>query len=253
MKMKTAVLLGGICALSVLVSGCTKIQSWVRAKPAAVSPFLEHPELLTKQKATFPFHYFYLKKNAGKYDSIYVAPVNTKYLRDNKNWAKLDQKMAKSLGSDINNLAVFTRQTFRSEFAKVKGPKRLNVVEKITDPKHTLIVELAIVGIVPTKAELVILGTAANILLPGIGAVAGQLATGSVTMECMVRNAGTREIIAMFANTEKGQQAILNIAGMTWYNSAKNNITKQAEHTAKVFAGKDYSYTYRRLIKIIEI
>jgi len=233
-----------------VLTGCQTIEEKTRIKPEPISDFLDHHELLVAQKPSFPFHYFYLKEDAGTYKNIYIAPVDTTYLRKNKNWAAVDEKMAQTIGSDIQKLADFMQNAYKNEFLMAKGNK-LNVVESPNLP-DTLILESAIIKIVPTKAEVVILGTAANLILPGISAIAGQIATGTITIECRIRDAKTKKIIAMYANTEQDQHAILNIAGMQWYTSAENNIRKQANYTARIFSGADYSTTRRRLIKIIE-
>jgi len=242
----------GAVAAAVLFFGCQSMEEKARVKPAEVSPFLQHPELLVAQKPAFPFHYFYLKKNAGTYKNIYIAPVNTEYLRKNENWAALDEALAKQIGSDIQKLADFMQKVYAEEFSRIEGDNQLKVVDSPDDEK-TLVLESAIVAIVPTKAELVVLGTAGNLFLPGIGVLTGHLAAGSVTIECMIKDAKTGEIIAMYANTEQDQKAVLNIAGMTWYTSAENNIRKQADYTARVFSGQDYSVTRRKLIKIVEL
>jgi len=241
-------------AAAFLLTGCRELETLNRVEPAKLSAFLPHQELLKRQEATFPFHYFYVRKKIGKYDNICVAPVETRYMRRNEYWAKLDQKVAAQIGSDIKNLAGFAQKTFKEAFQNASDELRLKVVDSAKGAKgKTLLVRLAIVSIVPTKAELNYLGIAADIFIfPGISAIAQEAASGTITMECVIEDAETGTIVAMFADTEKAQSTVINLAGMTWYRSAERNIESLAQATADIFSGRDYSYFQRPIVTLFE-
>jgi len=240
-------------ALSLILAvGCStdRVQERMRAKAADMSDFLPDHELLVKQPATFPFHYFYLKENAPVYENVHVAPVSIDGLRKSDGWAEFDKALSGRLGSQVGDLRDFMRKAYEQAFRRQSqvSDRHLKVVDSADRPK-TLVVETAIVAVKPTKAELNAAGTAASFAVPGIGLVTSLASEGSITVECRVRDAGTGEIIAMYANTENDPKAVLPVASFTWLNSARINIKMIADQTAKVLAAKDYR-TVRRAFPI---
>lgn len=227
----------------VIAAGCTteKIHKTMRAKPVEISEFLPNQERLVRQPDTFPFHYFYLKENLPAYENVYVAPVSTETLRKSEGWAKLDHELSAQMGTKVDDLAAFTRTAYQKAFAdqKLTGG-RFKVVDR-DDLPNTLVVEPAIVSIVPTKAELNAVGTAASIvLLMPIGIVTSAASAGAITVECRIRDAATKEIVAMYADTESDPKAVFNPASFTFMNSARINVKMIAGQTARLMAAEDY-------------
>ncbi len=236
----------GSAAALLMFCGCNSdtIYEVTTPKDGEVSNFLPHHELLAKQPAKFPFQYFYMRKKPHRYDNIYIAPVDTTYLRKSVHWEKFDQDMAKKLGSDIQGLANFMHDTYEKEirdYPKADKPKVVN------SPRlgNTAVMRTAIVAIVPTKAELNAVGIAANLLLPGISCIVQQLAAGSIAIECKVLDAQTNEILAMYSAVFQDQAAVINLKALSWYGSAQRNIEKAAKDTAIIFATRDYNSIQR--------
>jgi len=244
--MKTSFAVGCLLSVLVVAAGCStdKLHERMRAKAAEVSDFLPNHELLVQQPATFPFHYFYLKENASAYEHVHVAPVDMDGLRKSDGWAEFDKALGGKLGADVNDLCDFMRKAYEQAFRRMTGPGTLKVVDGKTLPK-TLVVETAIVAVKPTKAELNVAGAAASFVCPVIGVATSVMSTGSITVECRVRDAATGEIVAMYADTEKDPAAVIPVASLTWLHSARINIKTVAANTAKVLAAKDYR-TVRR-------
>jgi len=235
--------------LLVLVAGCStdRVHEHLRADAEPLSDFLPNHRLLVKQPATFPFHYFYLKKNAPVYENVYIAPVSIDSLRKSNGWAEFDKALSGKLGSQVGDLRDFMRKAYEQAFRRQSqvSDRHLKVVDRADRPK-TLVVETAIVAVKPTKAELNALGTAASFVVPGIGIVASLASEGSITVECRVRDARTGEIVAMYADTETDPKAVLPVASFTWLSSARINIKMIADQTAKVLAAKDSWRSVRR-------
>lgn len=232
-----------------------KVHSALRADPAPLSGFLPDHHLLVRQPDTFPFHYFYLRKHLPAYENIHIAPVNVQYLRESDGWARFDRMLSGRLGGDIEDLARFMRRAYVQAFRQSSIRPRLRVVNR-RDLPRTLVLETAIVGLVPSKAELNALGLAGSFIVPGIGLVTSFMSTGSVTVECRIRDGRTGRILAMYANTETDPKALLSISGYTWLTTARINIKTMAAQTARVLAARDYRTVERdfplRFVSLIQ-
>jgi len=237
---------GAFALTMMLAAGCTseRMEKVIRADAVPMSSFLPKHELLVRQPDTFPFHFFYLNEDVSEYEHVYIAPVNVDHLKKSEGWAKFDEAMAGKLGTEISDICDFMRKAYRQAFDEMEGGSRLKAVDRRDLPK-TLVLEPAIIAIKPTKAELAVVGTAANLALPGIGIVATTASSGSITVECRVKDARTGTIVAMYADTENDPAAVLPIAKFTWTSSARINIKTIAAQTAKVLSAKDYR-TIRR-------
>jgi len=242
---KTFCSLVGSAAALLLIAGCNSdtIYKATAPKVGEVSDFLPHHELLVKQDVKFPFQYFYMRKKTHPYKYLYVAPVDINHLRKSVHWEKFDQQVAEKLGSDLQNLANFMHKVYSQEIANY--PKEDKPLLVTSPRKDTAVMRLAIVAIVPTKAELNAAGIVANLLLPGISCIVQQIAAGSIAIECKVVDAQTNEILAMYSAVFRDQAAVLNLKALSWYGSAQRNIEKAAKDTATIFATRDYNSIQR--------
>lgn len=236
--MKSSWNLALVAALAVAGCQSDKIHERMRVAPSPISDFLPNHQLLERQADTFPFHYYYAKETTKKYEYAYVAPVNTQYLRESKGWEQFDRELSGKLGDDVDKLASFMQKAYEQAFRKAKFPDHLKLTDRKDQP-GTLIIESAIIGISPTKAELKAAGTAASFFVPGIGLVTSLTSPGSLTVECRVRDAETGEVIAMYADTEKDPSALFAPASYTWTYSARINIKMIAAQTAVVLTTHD--------------
>lgn len=238
--------IGAIAAAALAVAGCQsdKVHAKLRAKPSPISSFIPDKNLLVQQPDTFPFHYFYLDPQAKAYENIYIAPANIDQLKQSSGWAEFDKKLAGNLGNDVEFLRDYMRKAYVQGFEKETSKAKLKVVEDRNLP-NTLVLEPAIIAIAPSKAELNTVAVAGSFVCPVIGA-AMLLGSGSLNVECVIRDAQTGKIVAMYADTEKDPDAIYNAAAMTWTRTARINMKEIAENTAKVLSAKDYKTIRRR-------
>jgi len=176
-----------------------KFHSALRADPPILSSFLPNHELLKRQPDTFPFHYFYRKGSLGAYKRVCVAPVDLKHLRESSAWADLDKKMSGQFGNNVAALCDFMHAAYRQAFEDDPSGRF-----SVTDEKgrsDTLVIEPALIAVVPSKAELQAAGIVASALVfPGLGAVSSVASAGSIAVECRIRDARTDEIVAMYAD-----------------------------------------------------
>ena len=80
----------------------------------------------------------------------------------------------------------------------------------------------------------------------GAGAAASLISSGSMTMECRIRDAKTGEIIAMFSDTESDPKAVLSVSSFSRTASTRINVKEIARMTAEVLAAKDYRTVKRK-------
>ena len=221
-----------ICVAAFGQGGC-------RATEAPTSAFDPNAELMTKNEA-LPFHRSYWNKNydAKNYTEIMIAPVNTDYLAAQSFWEKMNVANAVpgQDKKDIAAIAEYTRQSFTRAFAD--DPRhRFNVVNK-AGPK-TLILEVAITQLVPSKAVLNAIGYITWI--PTVVSMTGSVATdsqdtgkGAIAIEGRVRDGGSGEIIGMFADREHPSTAIIDVKALNWWAPAKTIINDWAQQLVAV-------------------
>ena len=240
-----------LCAVLGCVEGRTpreKFHSRMRAYPAPLSAFLPDHKLLKKQPNTFPFHYFYLKENARHYDRVYIAPADISQLRESSGWADFDKAMSGTFGTKMEELTAYMQKAYRLAFQKGAAASDLQVIDTPDKKPGTLVVETAIIAYCPTKAEVTALGAVSSFFVPVVGTVAASMiGSGSITIECRLKDAATGEIVSMYATTESDPKALINVAQFTWSTSAQINIKQVAAYTAQVYlAARDYRKVHRK-------
>jgi hypothetical protein len=166
-----------------------------------------------------PFHRAWRKGpiDREKHTSIYIAPVNTKFLIK-MDWLT-ELTLSGSYQDDVRELAVYARETIQSAFYEAGVPVTIKPTET------SIILEIAIVEVTPSRAFL-------NLIKAG-GILSGQ--RGSVAIEARVRDGGTWEVIALFADREEGKASLLNVANLTWYTHAKKIIDDWAKQLVFIY------------------
>lgn len=206
-------------ALLVLFAGC-------KAQEAPSSGFIEDAQLMSYNPST-PFNRTYWNKeyNPRDYDELLVAPVNTQYVMAQNIWEKanLVNVRPEQLREDINALAAYTRQSFVRAAAN-DPKKRFKVVE--TGGPKTLVLELALVQVVPSKAALNALGyvtwVPAVVTAGGAAAADSQDAgKGVIAIEGRIRDGASGKIIGLFADRERPRTAIIDIKSLNWWAPLK--------------------------------
>ncbi len=208
-----AMLLAG----SLCLAGC-------KAEPVANTDFLEEPEKMTKQER-YPFHRAYWNKSfdPNRYTQLQVQPVDTHHMMEQSFWQKVNIRQDQLI-QDTQQIAVYLQVAVENA-AREDPNKRFTVVHVPTP--ETLILEMALVEMVPNKVVLGALGVA-SIAAPGAAGiaagVAGGLGKGSVAIEARVRDGATGQVIGMFADREEAATAPVDLGALTWYNHAHTII-----------------------------
>lgn len=212
------------------LAGCS-----MKAKPAQSTAFLPAETPLTKA-ADLPFQRTWRKPDVdwSYYTHIYVAPVNTDHLIAMTKWQRAGR--GHKMAQDAQELAAYTQHALQEAFRK-RTQSRLILVEE-PSAEHGLILEFALTEIVPSKVSLNALGYA-----PFAGAAARLLRSGTsrstVAFEARVRDAATHDVIALFADREAEQMAIINVQDFTWYGHAKGIVKDWSGQLAQVLEHPD--------------
>ncbi|MEY4668847.1 MAG: hypothetical protein RL518_1546 [Pseudomonadota bacterium] len=208
----------GIAVSALLVSSMT---SGCRAKALPDAGFLDQPQLLQADKK-IPFNAAWIKEDADllSYKKVYVAPVDTTHLLKLDWWQSTslepgDQKQwADELANDF-------RDKMKAQFAD-DDPNKYQVVDSPDD--ETLIIELAIVEVVPTKTWLNAIGYV----------VAGALDQGETGFEGRLRDGKTKRVIAEFKDHEYGQFDIVSVRDLEWAGHSRHTLQGWSEELEEI-------------------
>lgn len=213
-----AVSLTAAFSLSAGLVGC-------RASAAPDAGFIDRPELMHEDdKLPFDAVWFKDGVDLAKFKTVYVAPIDTTHLIaqdwwDKANIAPGDQKQ------QADELAEFMRNEVKQQFVD-DDENRYQVVD--TPGKDSLIVELAIVEVVPTKVWLNAIG---YVLL-------GPLDQGVTAFEGRFKDGETQEVIAEFKDREFGQMDIVSVADLQW--------NRHSRHTCEIWGDQLEEVMYRK-------
>ena len=163
--------------------------------------YLEQSERMTKSDK-YPFNRQWFDTNVdwGAFDKVYISTVNIDHLKHLSWWQKA------SLNSDLNSsaeqLAVYTRGQFEDAFRNSNG--RFTVVS--APGPDVLVIELAIVELVPTKAWL------NTIEFAGVFMAFDK---GFTAIESRMRDGGSGEVIATITDGESGRNTVFSTNDFT--------------------------------------
>jgi hypothetical protein len=183
-------------------------------------------------RADLPFQKVWFKKDVDftRYKSIYVAPVNTKFLLES-NWWQQNFRQGE-MQADLAMMAQYMQDEFKTAFANDPS-RRYQVVE--APQQDSLILELALTELVPTNVALSVLeyapyggGTAVRVMERATGA------ESTVAFEAKMKDSGTGDILAMFADRQVKKIRIIDFKAFTWYAHGREIIREWAEQFVKL-------------------
>ncbi len=222
-----------------LSSGCSTMYSWMRADPAPQTSFLDGNFKLVEQSPKFPFWMMWIDKTVDlkKYKKIMIPRVDINHLMEIPGWDNLD---ARSIGGDVKkdseDVASYMDFSFRN--AVVFDPRHRFVLVDNPGP-DTLKLELAIVQLTPSKAEL-------NVVENVIGIVIWPVAfltvfnSGTTAFEGVLKDSQTGKPVCAFADREKDEAAIFNIPGFTYYGNARYFTDRWSRQFVDMMNAEDY-------------
>jgi len=206
-----------------------------RAEPAPDSGFIENPEQM-KADDNMPFNAVWFSPDLkwGKYNKIVIAPVDTTHLEKMDWWDKASLADAvESPEEEVVVLAKYMKEQLTDDF-KNDPKKHFTVIEPSSSETpggtpsnidgQTLILETALVEVVPTKVWL----NAISYI------VVGAIDLGTAAMEGRFRDGATGEVIGKFKDREHGQMSLVSVADLQWYSHAHHIIDHWSEQLVEI-------------------
>jgi hypothetical protein len=211
--------------MAAMLGGC-------KAKPAPSVGFADPTDL--KKDPNIPFDKFWRKPAVdwNSYNKIYFADVNTSYMLKMTDWQQGDRKG--DIEKDVQKLAVYTRNSLMKAFREDKM-HRFEVIDTPTHDPHTLVLEMALIEVVPSKVLLNILGYApfyVGTAITVVRTIGNDESTAA--FESRTRDAATGEILFLAADREAQQYAPIDLRGLTWYSDAEGIIDEWSKQFVQI-------------------
>ncbi len=214
---------------------CAGCQSTMRAKPAEGTGFVPMDQL--QAQADLPFNKVWLKQGVDfeAYRRIFVAEVDTSHLLAATWWQTTFRP--DKVEADAREVAGYMRQHLIDALRADKN-KHFSVLD--TPEPGSLTLEAALTELVPSNPVMGALALAApygsGTALQAVETQTGGAAT--VSFEARLRDTGTGEIVAMFADRENGKVAPINLNALTWYGEAHDIINDWSAEFVQVMDRK---------------
>ncbi len=227
-----------------------------KASEAPISGFIKHPEKM-KKDPSLPFqkvwfhHYF----NIMNYSRIIISPVKLRYLLTQ---TKLERQNLRNYfdykEEDDKYTADYFRKSFINTFKITKG-NRFKVVGK--RGYGTLVLNIAIVEIVPTKVSVnsvsgalmfvpfgsVLLSAAFSaVMLPVKTLIGGVTESGMksyIAFEAVLKDSMTGKILATYADRESQQAALFSFKDYSYFSHIRGIIDIWAKQTVLMLNRKN--------------
>ncbi len=207
-------ILAAVTALWFSAAGC-------RAPAAPDAGFIDNPSQL-KVNAKLPFDAVWFQDGVDlrRYSKVYVAPIDTSHLLKLDWWDRANFAPGTEQ-SQADNLAKYFQDHVIQSF-KTDSKKAYTVVD--APDAETLLVELAIVEVIPTKEWLNVIGYLA----------VGALSSGTTAFEGRLRDGKTKQLVAQFKDQENGQFDLVSISDLTWFRHSEHTIRMWSDQIAQV-------------------
>lgn len=223
-----------VCAIAALsLAGLTGCQHFDTA-PAANSGF-NRSTSHTSTRAAFLQQTWVASAYRGKpiedsFSSVYIAPVNTRFMAKQTWWQQQTGARKAELASDTQHFAQRMQKQFKQAIANYPGK---NIPLANAPGNGVLVIELALVELVPSNAYWNAGATAAGFVIPGAGMLSAA-GRGTIAIEGRMRDGATNQIIATFKDRRGDKVAPVNIGSYTWYHGAEGNISDWAAEFAEL-------------------
>jgi len=222
-----------------------------KAVEAPSAGFIKNPEVMYKDPM-LPFHkvWFYKYLNLLNYNRIIIKPIKLRYLNESGDIERLNARYYMGYTKkDEDYVVKYMREEFIRKFKAVPN-NRFKVVNN--RGYGTLVLEMAIVELVPTKAELNAAGDAfvfvpigpiplsiliTLITLPIKTVLGGVFESGfksHIAFEGVVRDSMTNKIILAYADREAEKASLVNVKDYTYFAHVRSIISEWALQTVKM-------------------
>jgi len=221
----------------VVGTSCETSKKLLKAKQAPFSGFLRSERhLQLDYPGSGPFHYSArtISVNALKKEltchSIYIAPVDLRYLRPTSKALAAAQER-KGLHRPILEVAASLRQEFIKAFANNPNA-RYRVVNKPV--KGCVELRLALIEFDQTNAAGNAVKTVAGSFVGPFAMIAGPFVKGQIAIEGKLVIHGSNELLYQFSDREADPVTVVSVRSFNSTGFAQNSMAKWAEQFEKM-------------------
>jgi hypothetical protein len=203
-----------------------------RANPAPSAGFADAKLLKPDPNVPFDKYWSEPKTDWSGYTQIYIADVDTEYMLKTTDWQQGERKG--QIEQDVGKLAAFMRDSLKKAFRD--DPRhRYRVLDKPSQDPHTLILETALIQVIPSKVTLSALELAPFYVGTGVAVFRTAANDRSLAaFEARERDAATGQIIALAADCEAQQYAFIDVRSLTWYSDVDGIIDEWSQQFVQV-------------------
>jgi hypothetical protein len=220
-----------------LAAGCGKTMSLLKREPTPESGSMEPSEKAKIQIGMFPYQLVWCASiDWSKFSEIKIAPVNTDFLMEMDWWYEMNEPFINQRVEDVKRIAEYMENSFKRTVQNDPN-KRFELTE--TEGPNTLVLELALIEIIPTDAFFNAPSTVAELLTPD-ATLSTVSSKGSVAMEGRTRDSETDGIVSMFADRKHSSAGSVSVTDITWYGHAELIIDEWSDQFIKMFNTKVY-------------
>ncbi len=231
--------------LTVLTSGCNSFYDALRAEPAPQTSFLPAQPKLSEMPPTFPFRKMWINPavDMNRYRKIMISKVSTEHVLAKIPWNRVNEsELFNTRAKECLYFAGYIENSFRAAVS-ADPEKRFQLSQK--PDAQTLVLELSLVQVVPSKSFLNVFETVVGFIVPGFSLLT-MFNAGEIAIEGKLKDAETGTLICMFADREKDRPTIINVAGLKWYRHSQININEWSREFVLILSSKNRLSVKRR-------
>ena len=205
--------------------GCSLLKRMAGKDPG----FLSHEDNMKPMPERAPFDEVWIRdpemldKMKDSHKTVVVLPVVTAFVRDAIKKTGLPDSVKAERVEDAEELARYFEQRMKVSFAT-------DDVLKVSDEPvpNSFVWEIAITELEPTNTAVTVVATAAGAFIPGAGLLQ-RAASGSITIQGIVRDGNTGDILAEFKDRQSDKVAPFTIKDFQMYAHARQAIDDWSE------------------------
>ena len=224
-----------VCATGLLILPACSL---FRASPARDTGYIPNPQILTENRDRAPFNGYWITESfkavgdRRRYSGIYIRPVETMVVEDQIDSRPYQESFKLRRKEEAREVARYMKEKFTSALRDYPG-EPLTVIE---DPQPgCLVLQIAVVELVPTNPVINAVGTAAGFFVPGTE-ILKVFSTGSVAVEVFLRELDTNAAVMAWKDRQIDQRAPFSVKDYQEYAHIRGAIDAWAEETAELLA-----------------
>ena len=213
---------------------CQRLRTMVKAKPATLSPFMEHRSEVKRQPSTAAFQSIWRTRDRHAHDlarpltELFIAPVAIQYLRPMRSGTvRFDDRLGTQLSPAASEMAWKLRHEFAVALANAPAP-RYRLVTSPTPASLTL--EMAIIELNPTHPKINAAKLVAKLMFGPLGSVGGLSvqSSGNIAFEAKIRLSHNRSLLYQFADNESDKMTLYSVRDFRPYGHVDKSISEWA-------------------------